>query len=379
MNKKIYFDNAATSWPKPYYTINAVKEYFQGDGGGINRSNSHFSIEELRNCLKEYLGFNDKYEVAFVPSATIGMNIVINYFAEKNIKVLTTNMEHHCVYRPLNEYKVNYKIARVLQSDCKVEENIMLKELDEDTGGVIINHASNVVGAIFNYEKIASKIPKNVITVLDVSQTVGIEELNFKESQIDILVGGTHKHLYGLQGLGFIVFKKEIGLKPIYYGGTGMKSNIMFQPRIYPEWLEAGTYNSIALLVLKECINARNNEVRLREKQYEKQLLHYMCERLNNMEGIRLYMGEQDKRTSVVSFNVKNLDPTYVVGEYLKQKGIQVRTGLHCAPLVHDAINTRDTGTVRVSFSYINTIGEIDYFVLQLKNLLREMKCLNIH
>lgn len=370
----IYFDNAATSWPKPQCVENAVKTFFKTCYGSPNRTlGDRSSVERLRDKILTYFNANNgSYSVAFVPSATIAMNIALKYVYENDYQIITTNYEHHCVYRVLNEYKMKYKCV-----DCIGQKNeIKLKPIFElpsnYDGALVINHGSNVIGSIANISSVKSDLTKSFM-VVDVSQTAGIEEIDVIENDIDILIGGGHKHLLGLPGIGYIIYRKKLKPSPLYYGGTGHKSNEMVQPRDWPDILEVGTSNLPAILALEAGIDYCDKQYRSCVREYTDGLVEYFIKGVQKVKNIRLFHGIKGERTGVVSFVIPNVDPTFIIAPYLLKHGIMVRSGLHCAPLVHKAIGTFPDGTVRVSFSKENTKAEIDVLVNCLKKLCDEL------
>lgn len=371
----IYLDNAATTWPKPQLINQAVESYFSNCYGSQRRTNhDSFDINSLREKILHYFDASDEYLVMLLPSATIGMNLVINSLHSLKYHIITSNIEHHCVYRPLNEKKVSYKVANILLKDLNINYDELLKFNNFNTyskNAVILNHGSNVIGSVIDLALVNNMLKNlNTLLIVDASQTAGIVEISMKKMGIDILVAGAHKHLFGLPGVGFVIFKKNINLEPLYFGGTGKFSSNMFQPRDFPDLYEAGTYNLPGLLALDKSLDYFTPEKKIEINKYEEMLLEYFIKNAKSIKGLELYYGKK-KRTSVLSFTLFDLDPTFVIGPYLYQKGnIIVRAGLHCAPLVHQAICTYPSGTVRISFSPFNTIDEIN----KLLNLLEILK-----
>ena len=376
INKIIYFDNAATSWPKLKEVREEVDNYFKELYISPGRTVGADIISDIRNRILTYFDAGSDYDVALVPSATIGMNIVIKSIISKENQIITTNCEHHCVYRPLEGFKANYVVANYLNENQEQFPEEIYKKINKKTKAIIMNHGSNVTGDIFNVREIGRFLKeKNIIFVVDVSQTAGLEDVSVKNMNADIIVGAAHKHLYGLPGIGYIIYKKNINLLPIYYGGTGKMSSSIKQPVIMPDMLESGTPNLVGLLALKRCLDVVDKGFRKNVREHENKIINYFIKKCNELDTIRLFYGREGHRTGVISLCINNLDPTYVISPYLKEKGnILTRPGLHCAPLIHKAIRTFPEGTVRISFSKDTTTQEVDVLIDLLKELVYSVK-----
>ena len=371
-NEVIYFDNAATSWPKLGAIKTEMDSYFKELYISPGRTVGTDITSAIRMELLKYFDASSDYDVALVPSATIGMNIVIKSIISKENQIITTNCEHHCVYRPLEGFEANYVVANYLNQNQEQFPEEIFKRINKKTKAVIMNHGSNVTGDIFNVEKVGSLLKdKNILFVVDISQTAGIEDVSIKKMNADIIVGSAHKHLYGLSGIGYIIYKKDIKLLPIYYGGTGKLSSSIKQPDVLPDMLESGTANIVGLLALKKCLETMDKEFRKKVREHENNMVNYFINRCKELDKLKLFYGKEGKRTGIVSLTIENLDPTYVISPYLKEMGnILTRPGLHCAPLIHKAINTFPEGTVRISFSKDTTQQEIDILIKLLKELI---------
>lgn len=372
-SKKIYLDNAATTLPKLPEIKEVMKNYFEDYNISPNRtSGGNTLLDSVRKKILDYFEATDEYNVAFVPTATIGMNIVIKSLtSDKNSQIITTNCEHHSVYRPLSELKVPYKIIEYMDANQEEHPDRILNAINNNTKGIIMNHGSNVTGDIYDVETIGKKLENKKITfVVDISQTAGVYDISLKKINADIVVGSAHKHLYSLPGIGYIIYKKDILLEPIYYGGTGKLSSSMMQPKVLPDMLEVGTMNLPSLLALSTSLDVMTQEKRKEYRKYESELVKYFKEKAKSIKGIKIFCGKENKRTGVISFKIEGFDSNYVIAPYLLKEGnILVRAGLHCAPEIHKTLRTFPEGTVRISFSHNNNKEEIDKLVELLKNL----------
>lgn len=368
MNRKniIYFDNSATTWPKPNIVAEYVNTYFNEFWGSPNRtSNCRDIVGQIRRQAAEFFGENDSNNIAFVNSATMGMNIIFNSLLNRGDHVITTNCEHHCVYRPLENLKnkktIHYDIVPFIDKEQSEFPERIIEKVNDKTKLVVVNHGSNVTGAIFRINNIGRYLrEKGILFVVDISQTAGIEDISLEGLSADVLVTSAHKHLFGLPGAGLLVFRKGIKFIPFIYGGTGINSALMQQPLNLPHVIEVGTINVPALLALSAgmefCSPCKRNDIKIHQ---EKLINHFIsnCRYISNLE---LYCREKGNRTGIISFNIGNLDPTYIVAPYLAKNNVIVRAGLHCAPMIHKTIGTYPKGTTRISFSLFNTINEID-------------------
>lgn len=373
-NAKVYLDNAATTFPKLPEIQDVIKNYCNNFKQSPNRTSSSDILGNIRKKILKYFDATNDYDLAFVPSATIGMNIVINTFSKnKHNEIITTNCEHHCVYRPLEEYKMSYKIVEYMDINQEEHKEKILNEINENTTAVIMNHGSNVTGNIYDIESVGKgikKISNNILFIVDISQTAGFEDISINNIKADIVIGSAHKHLYALPGIGYIIYKKGLQLEPIYYGGTGKISSSMKQPRILPDMLEAGTINIVGILALEKSIEVITKELRKKYRKHENDLVSYFLEKSKLIKGIKVYCGKENRRTGVISFKIDELDSNYVVAPYLQNEGnISVRSGLHCAPIIHKTLKTFPEGTVRISFSYNNTKEDVDKLIYLLMKL----------
>ena len=373
-NDKIYLDNATTTLPKLPELNKVVDNYLTCYNLSPNRTIGNNDLEKIRKRVLNYFDAPDNYNVAFTYGATLAMNIAVKSLARNNeCNVITTNCEHHCVYRPLEEYNVKYNIAEYMDENQKEHVDKIIEKIDNNTSAVIMNHGSNVTGNIFNVEAACKKIKENkrdILFIVDVSQTAGFLDISVKKMNADILIGAAHKHLYGLPGIGYIIYRNDINLEPVYYGGTGIMSSKMQQPRELPNMLEAGTMNMIGIMALDECIKILNKEKRNEYRQHEEELVRYFLRKSKEINNIKVFCGEEGNRTGVISFKIDGLDSNYVVAPYLLERGnILVRSGLHCAPMIHKALKTFPEGTVRISFSKNSKKEEIDKLIEVLKEL----------
>lgn len=377
----IYFDNAATGFPKPKQIVREVSNamFKCGNSGRSGHKYSIFSSEILysaREELANLYGTNPE-NVILTTSATYALNIAIKGLCKKNSKILISDVEHNSVIRPSNASGEILVFDVDIENDLKTVENFtkkILENLKKDSVNnssnnisgktlneislVVITHASNVCGRVLPVEEIASICNQyNIPIIIDASQTAGYVKINLNESNIDVVCIPGHKGLYGPMGTGALIINpnKNLFFNTLIQGGTGIMSSDVEMPYNLPERLEAGTlgvhdFAGLALAV-KRC--------NFNENEYQK-LFFYLIEELEKIENITLYgisKSNLEKYMPVISFNC-NFLKSEEFSNRLISRGICVRSGFHCSPMTHQKLNTGENGTVRISLGKNNTYKE---------------------
>lgn len=361
-----YFDNAATTFPKPECVYKGIDDFNRNLAMNINRGKYEKSIKagqivhETRNMLLKLLNADGTHKVIFTPSATISLNMILQGLDYKQIKnVYITPFEHNAVLRPLNYLRdlYNFKIIELCVKKDNIEydlEGIKYQFQDQKPDLVIATHVSNVCGIIAPIKEIFDESKKyKAVTVSDMSQSCGLIDVNLKETQADFIVFAGHKTLYSMLGIGGFFIKNGLDLKPVLYGGTGVQSALEKQPESLPEKFEVGSSNTPAIASLYYSLNwllsQKNGQV------YEKEKINF--ERLHHLllkyKNITLH-GVSKNSSGIISCTFSNLSPDNV-GNILAEKGIAVRTGLHCSPNAHKFLGTFPAGTVRFSVNYFTS------------------------
>jgi cysteine desulfurase family protein len=375
----IYLDNAATSFPKPKETIEALNNFVLNIGGNPGRSGHTLSLEaartifEAREKLTEFIGGRNSERLIFTQNGTESLNLAILGLLEEDDHVITTSMEHNSVMRPLafleNERGIQFSMVK-----CSPEGIIDLDDLKmlmkKNTKAVIINHGSNVTGTIQPLQEL-KKIIGNTILILDACQTIGAYQIDVERDGIDLLCFSCHKSLYSIQGLGAIYMRNGINLKPLRFGGTGSKSESVEQPVVLPDKYESGTPNTPAIASLHGGLTFIENTGFAKIIARKRVLRENIVEGLSAEEGVELYGPPRDANYAflpVISFNIKNLLPSEV-GYLLNKEDIYTRVGLHCSPMAHKTIGTYSHGTVRVAPGYFTTREDIERFLEVIKHI----------
>jgi cysteine desulfurase/selenocysteine lyase len=370
----IYFDNAATS-QTPTSVINSISNYYNNYNANIHRGVHSLSeeatqdFESARAKIKEHFNAGDIKEIIFTSGTTHSINIVANGYTDilkTGDEIIVSGLEHHSNIVPwqMMTKKNNAKLKVIPlkengELDLKVFENL----ISDKTKLVFVNHVSNALGVINPIEKIIEIAHKNeAVVLIDGAQSSAHFDIDFQKLDVDFFTASAHK-LCGPTGIGFLYGKKELlDLIPPYMGGGEMISDVTFEKTTYadlPHKFEAGTPNISGAIAFGYALDYLNSVGLDNIKKYEDYLLEYATNKLKQIDGMIIY-GDTPNKTSVISFNIKGLH-AYDIGSILDKFGIAVRTGQHCAQPIMDYFKI--SGTVRASFSFINTIEEIDELI----------------
>ncbi len=377
----IYFDNAATSRFKPSVTLDAVMEELAsssnpGRGGHNDSIKSGEKVFEVRKKIKEFFNADDRYEVVFTKNCTEALNLaLIGYLSSFSgkVHVITSQLEHNSILRVLFELERRGKVSISFVEythNYDISIPAIEKLVRRNTVLVALSHMSNVIGNRIDVKAISNHLVKRRIPLLiDGAQSIGHVAMDLKESPITMLASAGHKGLYGVQGTGFLIFNREsVKPLPIIYGGTGTDSQSLFQPEGIPERYESGTVNTAGIVGLGKSVSwVKDNFDAINNKIYK--ISTYIYNTLYELESIELYTPYP---SPVISFNISGL-VSVEVANYLNDKDIAVRAGLHCAPLAHKMLGTFESGAVRISVGYSNTLEEAQYLVDAIKDIISEM------
>ena len=376
----VYFDNAATSFPKPESVYQAVDHFQRTIGASPGRGTYSKAREadqviyETRVLLGKLFNIADVSRIILASNITEAINLALKGFLTKGAHVITTAMEHNAVWRTLKVLE-SKSIISISVLDCPsgiaFYPNQLKKMITPETSLVIINHASNVTGTIMPVKETGQLCAEYDIPLLiDAAQTAGSIPIDVEKLKISMLAFTGHKGLMGPAGTGGLYIAPGIDLEPLKEGGTGGDSLLEHQPEHLPDCFEAGTHNSSGIAGLGAGVRFILEKGVEKIRSHEVKLTQYAQTQLLKIPGLVIY-GPQDtiERTAVISFNFSNIAPeevTYVLDEVYQ---IMARSGLHCAPQAHRSIGTVDGGTVRISFGYFNTLKEIDFLIKALADI----------
>ena len=374
----IYFDNAATTLHKPQEVIDAVIKAMTSMGNA-GRGNTSASMEathtifEARENIAKFFNIEDSSNIAFTSNSTEALNTAIKGTLKSGDHVITTMLEHNSVLRPLYEMEKRGVEISFIKTDNL--GNLLYTDINKliksNTKAIICTHASNLTGNLVDIKFIGNLCKeKNLLFIVDVSQTAGVFPIDVKKMNIDILCFTGHKSLLGPQGTGGIYVKDGIEITPLKSGGTGILTYEKQQPSKMPTHLEAGTLNGHGIAGLNagiEFINKTGIDI-IRKK--EEELMWRFYNGIKNLPNIKIYGDfNTNDRCPIVTINIGAFDSADVAEELLAQ-GVSTRAGGHCAPLMHEALGTVNQGAVRFSFSYFNTFEEVDEVIKILKNII---------
>ena len=370
----IYLDSAATTVQKPSEVAMAMARTVStaaspGRGGHRWGREAARIVFECREAVAKLFGVPDPEQVVLTFNATHGLNIAIRSLVKPGMTVLISGYEHNAVTRVLHgipDITIRVAAAPLFETEALLDQ--FRSELSRGVDCVICNHVSNVFGFVLPIEEIGVLCRRfDTPFIVDASQSAGCVTINFTAIGAQFVAMPGHKGLYGPQGTGLLICG-QTG-EPLLCGGTGSLSRLQEMPEDLPDRLEAGTPNvpgAAGLLAGIRFVSAQGVE---NIGRYERSLIQRLGKLLAKVEGVRLYRSEDPKRqTGVLSFCLDGIDCERV-GEWLGDRGIAVRAGLHCAPLAHESAGTLGTGTVRASVSCFNTASEMEQAVALISRL----------
>jgi cysteine desulfurase/selenocysteine lyase len=367
----IYLDNAASSWPKPDETWQAMEHFMRNVGANPGRSGHRLSIEagriliETREALAELFKAEDPLRICFTKNATEALNLAICGILHPGDHCITSSMEHNSVMRPLRALEktgVNVTIIPC-SSQGELDPQEIEKVIKANTRLIVITHASNVIGTLMPVDEVGEIACKHdIFFCIDAAQTAGAYPIAVEEMQIDLLAFTGHKALYGPQGIGGLYIREglEKELEPLMRGGTGSRSEFQEQPDFIPDKYESGTPNTVGIAGLGAGVRFILTQGITQIRAKEQGLTRMLIEGLQSIPGVCVYgCADSAKQVAIVSFNIAGLTPSEITMEFDEEFAIMSRPGLHCAPAAHQCINTFPQGTIRLSAGYFTTEEEI--------------------
>ena len=382
----IYLDNGATTLQKPECVREALLEAMASmgnSGRGVHDASIYAgrTIYRARERLAELLGAAAPEQVAFTANATESLNLVLGGLFGPGDHVITTVCEHNSVLRPLYRLQGVELSVLPVKAEAGEERQAGILAYDElesllrpNTKALIITHASNLTGNITDLEQAAAFAKKHsLLLIVDAAQTAGAVPMDMERMGIDVLCFTGHKGLYGPQGTGGVCVCPGLSIRPLKVGGSGIHSFDREHPSEMPAALEAGTLNGHGIAGLgaaaRWLLEIGVEQIRAREQA----LLRRFVDGVKEVEGVTLYGNpDLDRRTGIQSLNIRDYDSARVADWLYEDYGIAVRGGAHCAPLMHEALGTREQGAVRFSFSYFNTEAEADEAAAAVRELAEE-------
>ncbi len=381
----IYFDNAATSWPKPPGVAAAMTHFLAEVGANPGRSAHRRAVEsgrivyEARETLAELFNVADPLRIVFGANVTEALNLALRGLLRPGDHVITSGMEHNSVMRPLRALErqgVEVTVVPCSPAGC-LDPADVATAIRANTVMIALNQASNVVGTLLPVAE-AGRIARqhNLLLLVDAAQTGGAYPVDLEADKIDLLAFTGHKSLYGPMGTGGLVIGERVDLarlNPLKRGGTGSRSELEEQPEFLPDICESGTPNAVGLAGLRAGVRwvlAKGVE---NIRAHELELSQRLIDGLQEIAGVIVYGPRQaNRQTATISFNIEGMSPAEVGLRLDDEYGILCRVGLHCAPAAHKSLGTFPVGTVRFGLGAFNTMAEVNIALEAVRRLAQE-------
>ncbi len=380
----IYFDNAASGWPKPPAVTEAMARFMTEVGANPGRSGHRLAVEgarliyQARENLATLFGVDDPLRIVFAPNATEALNLALCGLLRPGQHVITSSVEHNSVMRPLRA--LERRGVQVTVVHCSPEgfldPRAVEAEVRPNTRLIVLTQASNVLGTLLPVAEVGQVARRHdLLFLVDAAQTAGAYPIDIEAEAIDLLAFTGHKALLGPQGTGGLYIGPRVALDellPLVRGGTGSRSEEEEQPAFLPDRYESGTLNGPGLAGLaagvQEILRVGVEAV----QEHDRSLTRRLLAGLACIPQVTLYGPQQaEQRVATVSFNVAGLEPSTVGLRLDEEFGVLCRVGLHCSPGAHRTMGTFPTGAVRWSLGYYNTIAQVDEALAALETIAR--------
>lgn len=364
----IYLDNAATTMQKPDCVVQAVTRALcsmgnAGRGGHDASLDASRIIFETRLRLAELFQAENPTRIAFTANSTESLNIAIKGILQPGDHVITTELEHNSVLRPVYEMEEKGVEVTFIKSDRqgRICYEAFEKHIKSNTKAIVCTHGSNLTGNVLNIGRIGTIARAHgLLFVVDASQTAGVFPIDVQEMKIDILCFTGHKGLLGPQGTGGMYVREGVYVKPLLSGGSGVQTYSRTHPAQMPTALEAGTLNAHGLAGLHAAVGYLQETGISEIRRKEQELMWEFYEKVCEIPGVTVYGDFSSKeRCAIVTLNIRDYDSSEVSDALYTEYGISTRPGGHCAPLMHQALGTVEQGAVRFSFSHFNTMEDV--------------------
>ncbi|NQS97449.1 MAG: aminotransferase class V-fold PLP-dependent enzyme [candidate division Zixibacteria bacterium] len=388
MEELIYLDNAATAWPKPQKVYEFMVEFYRSTGVNPGRSGFDKAIEagnifeDLRKRLTKFFGGDEDApeRLCYTYNATDALNLIIQGLASAGDHIVTTNVEHNSVIRPVNHMVRDHGAEATFvpfNGEGFVEPDEIRKAIKPNTKVVIVNHGSNVLGTIQPMKEIGRVCEEmEVLFVIDTSQTAGVIPIDMNEMKVDALAFTGHKAMMGCTGIGGLCVRKGVEIRQTRGGGTGVRSAYPYHLEEYPFRMEFGTPNMVGIAALwagQDWIEEQGME---NIRRHEMKLAIKLLNGFREIERVIIYgCDNMEEHLSTITINIEGMDAGDVGIMLDVDHNIATRTGLHCAPLVHRQIGTLEIhGGVRFSIGAFNTEEHIDTAIEAVREIAGSVK-----
>lgn len=376
----VYLDNAATVFPKPAQVLDRALDLYKRFGVNPGRSGYDLCqvgghlLQETRERAAAFFGADHPERLCFAGNATDALNLLIQGVLAEGDHAVSTILEHNSVLRPLNHLARDNGVSYDLAScgdDGLVDPAEISALIRPETKAVIVNHGSNVIGTLQALEEIGRVCrEKGVLFLVDTAQTAGVVPIDVERMGIDALAFTGHKSLLAPTGIGGVWVRDGVDVRPTRFGGTGVKSAYPFHLEEYPFRLEVGTPNLLGVAALHESLEYLSERGLEAIYRHEMELFARLQEGLEGLPGVRVRgTTSLEHRLPVLSLTVEGLDPSDVGTMLDVDHSVAVRTGLQCAPLVHEYLGTAPRGTVRFSVGPMNQASDIEAAVRAMRSI----------
>lgn len=380
--KLTYLDNGATTFPKPEKVYKVMDDVNRNLAVNAGRGSYDLAkkatnlIDEARSKMLELVNGKQVSDVIFAPSATIALNMIIGGldWSENDI-CFVSPFEHNAVMRPLKKAQDENEFEIIQLPVIKENMTIDLEKMDylfavNNPTKLFITHISNVTGYILPIKQIVNIAKKyNCMVIVDASQSLGLVDIDLVNMQADFVVFAGHKNMYGPFGIGGFYMKKGVKLNPFIAGGTGSDSLNLNMPSSIPGMLEPSSPNIVAVAGLNAAANVIKEEG-IDYFKHEKELTDYLTLELSKNKNVVMYLPPNDEHVGIVAFNIKGYKASDVGMILDEDFNIAVRTGYHCAPLVHEHLADTDyAGVVRVSLGRYTTKDDVDRLIMAVQEI----------
>ena len=365
----IYLDNAATTRTKPPAVARAVLEALSsygncGRGAHEGALSAARTIYETREKIAALLGCPRTDHVCFTQNSTQALNIAVSGLLGPGDHVISTDLEHNSVLRPLYRLRDTGAAVDFIPADSRgrLDYGGFERLLRPETKAIVCTHASNLTGDVVDIAWVGRFAREHgLLFLLDASQTAGVLPIDMAALGIDVVCFTGHKSLMGPQGTGGLCLREGLEIRPFAVGGTGVQSYSEAQPAEYPTRLEAGTLNGHGLAGLSAALDFLNETGAETVHAHEDALARRFYKAVRDLPGVTVYGDPAAPlRAPIVTLNIGNLDSAEVSDELAERFAVATRPGAHCAPRLHRALGTTDQGAVRFSWSWFNTEAETD-------------------
>lgn len=369
-----YLDNAATTFPKPAAVADAIQHYMANIGASAGRGSYRESLDsqrvldDCRYAIRKLFHAAPGDHVIFTLNGTDALNLALKSTVRPGDHVVTTAMDHNSVLRPLSALQeqigVEWDAVSVPPDTTLLDPEAIEDAIRPNTSLIVVNHASNVTGALQPIREVVRLAHEHGVPVLvDAAQTAGHVPIDLGETEIDFLACPGHKGLLGPLGTGVLVIRESMidRMRTVREGGTGSASELPVQPSELPDRFEAGSHNAVGIAGLLAAVRwLLDRDVALQRK-HEVTLAKKMIERLREAEGVQWFgPGNVEQRVGVFSVRIEGIDPVDLSAQLESRFDLLTRSGLHCAPFAHRTIGTYDRGgTTRIAFGVFNKLDDV--------------------